>query len=279
MGLTAKTAPGAEFSTREELLAHYRSEWHQFNLKRKAAGLPLLSRELFDSLKAQLSLSEAAPSSDKHDHLKPTPRAAHRRARKAKAQEAVVLEDDPHASGSDSDWEELSPEDAQHELASIERIEHSQQPPHPNESAAPQHSGAPTDNNDDDVERKVMEQLERNEGPVGLTSAGHELVVAHPDGSSKILGSRALAHMYRQRHHPVDARESTESARQSQVQRRRAAGPMNESNSPAPGTRPSKAALQEQHAKRKNRGGYKENSNRYCRKVNKNMKLPQHVTI
>jgi hypothetical protein len=33
--LTCNTAPGATFDTMEEMKAHYKTDWHRYNLKRK----------------------------------------------------------------------------------------------------------------------------------------------------------------------------------------------------------------------------------------------------
>mmetsp|Transcript_502 Transcript_502/g.883 ORF Transcript_502/g.883 Transcript_502/m.883 type:complete len:395 (-) Transcript_502:778-1962(-) len=49
-GLTCNTAPGQSFTTMEELKAHYKTDWHRYNLKRKAASLPVVSNELFDQM-------------------------------------------------------------------------------------------------------------------------------------------------------------------------------------------------------------------------------------
>ena len=37
--LTCHTAPGVAFTTMDELKAHYRSDWHRYNLKRKVCLL------------------------------------------------------------------------------------------------------------------------------------------------------------------------------------------------------------------------------------------------
>ena len=58
------TAPGVVFYSEEEMKAHYRSEWHRYNLKRKVAGLPPLAREAFEeraALEAERS-AVAAPT-------------------------------------------------------------------------------------------------------------------------------------------------------------------------------------------------------------------------
>jgi pre-60S factor REI1 len=45
--LTSTTAPGKIFHSRAEIAEHYRSDWHRYNLKRKEAGLPVLSESDF----------------------------------------------------------------------------------------------------------------------------------------------------------------------------------------------------------------------------------------
>ena len=42
------TAPGILFETEAEMKAHYRSDWHAYNLKRKVAGLPPLGLAAFE---------------------------------------------------------------------------------------------------------------------------------------------------------------------------------------------------------------------------------------
>lgn len=42
------------FQDREGLQQHYQSELHKYNLKRKLAGLPPVTREWFEARKAQL---------------------------------------------------------------------------------------------------------------------------------------------------------------------------------------------------------------------------------
>lgn len=55
-GVYCSTA-GAVFSERDALADHYNSDLHRYNLKRKVAGLPPVTREWFESKKAQLGLS------------------------------------------------------------------------------------------------------------------------------------------------------------------------------------------------------------------------------
>ena len=51
--LTCHTAPGVAFTTMDELKAHYRSDWHRYNLKRKVAGLPVVGEALFQRVMQQ----------------------------------------------------------------------------------------------------------------------------------------------------------------------------------------------------------------------------------
>ena len=50
--LTCSTAPGVTFPDRASLLAQYKTEWHRYNLKRKTAELPPLSKQMYDRLMA-----------------------------------------------------------------------------------------------------------------------------------------------------------------------------------------------------------------------------------
>ncbi|KAK2075695.1 hypothetical protein QBZ16_001804 [Prototheca wickerhamii] len=52
-GLYCGTA-GAFFQDKETLVEHYKSEFHRYNLKRKVAGLPPVTREWYDARKSQL---------------------------------------------------------------------------------------------------------------------------------------------------------------------------------------------------------------------------------
>ncbi|KAK9867870.1 hypothetical protein WJX84_004997 [Apatococcus fuscideae] len=51
---------GTYFTDKESLAEHYRSELHQYNLRRKVAGLPPVTREWFDARKDQLQGTAAA---------------------------------------------------------------------------------------------------------------------------------------------------------------------------------------------------------------------------
>ena len=69
-GLTSTTAPGKVFGSRSELAAHYQTQWHQYNLKRRQAGLPMLLEADFE---ARLAAAQALRNETKvagKDHLK-----------------------------------------------------------------------------------------------------------------------------------------------------------------------------------------------------------------
>lgn len=51
---------GEVYTDREQLKAHFQSDFHRYNLKRKVAGLPPVTREWFEARKAQLSSAQAA---------------------------------------------------------------------------------------------------------------------------------------------------------------------------------------------------------------------------
>ena len=55
-GFFSSTA-GTYFADKEALQEHYRSDFHRYNLKRKVAGLPPVTREWFDARKEQLNLA------------------------------------------------------------------------------------------------------------------------------------------------------------------------------------------------------------------------------
>eukprot|EP00656_Telonema_subtile_P043525 TRINITY_DN4986_c0_g1_i1.p1 TRINITY_DN4986_c0_g1~~TRINITY_DN4986_c0_g1_i1.p1 ORF type:complete len:423 (-),score=134.75 TRINITY_DN4986_c0_g1_i1:140-1408(-) len=78
-GLRAVTAQGGGFGGRQELKDHYHSEWHLHNLKRKVAGLPLLTKEQFARRQAQDKINE--------DKKKPVGKQAKREARLVRQKE------------------------------------------------------------------------------------------------------------------------------------------------------------------------------------------------
>jgi pre-60S factor REI1 len=69
--LSSTTAPGKVFESREDIAAHYKSDWHKYNLKRREAGLPLLLETdflaRFEAAKATLRTNEKQAGTN---HLK-----------------------------------------------------------------------------------------------------------------------------------------------------------------------------------------------------------------
>eukprot|EP00958_Prasinococcus_capsulatus_P019845 scaffold2514_cov373-Prasinococcus_capsulatus_cf.AAC.6 len=62
-GLYCSTS-NTTFESEEALREHYKSDWHRYNLKRKVAGLPPVTREWFESRRAALQAATAAPSQE-----------------------------------------------------------------------------------------------------------------------------------------------------------------------------------------------------------------------
>ncbi|KAK3264652.1 hypothetical protein CYMTET_26620 [Cymbomonas tetramitiformis] len=130
MSLQCNTAPGVAFASMDDLKAHYKTEWHRYNLKRKAASLPLLSKELFDQMQAR---SEAAKRVQEEKELE---KQNKKLGKKGKGQALVALEEskgksklveedaemeeDDDEDGSDGEWEEMSGDEAEDALAELE---------------------------------------------------------------------------------------------------------------------------------------------------------------
>ncbi|KAL6746598.1 hypothetical protein V8C86DRAFT_1839150 [Haematococcus lacustris] len=57
---TLVSSTGAVVTDRESLQEHYKSDFHRYNLKRKVAGLPPVTREWFEARKAQLASAQAS---------------------------------------------------------------------------------------------------------------------------------------------------------------------------------------------------------------------------
>ena len=51
---------GSYFQDKEALAAHYKSDFHRYNLKRKLANLPPVTKEWFEARREQLAASQAA---------------------------------------------------------------------------------------------------------------------------------------------------------------------------------------------------------------------------
>jgi hypothetical protein len=67
--LTCSTAPNVIFSSRAELAEHYKSDWHRYNLRRRAAGLQPITKDVFDKVVLAAN-SKNKPNEPKQDHLK-----------------------------------------------------------------------------------------------------------------------------------------------------------------------------------------------------------------
>lgn len=280
---TAHTAPGVTFETWEELMEHYKSEWHKYNLKRKAAGLPLVSKELFEKIKSQVNEAASQSNVTKEDHLKQTDGASKRRLKKAAQQEAAQrrreqMEEEEEEEGGMSDscslsseeWEEVSGEEAVEALKALEQREQ------------------------DDLERQAQERIQRGslahrpspsfpsiletrqgkeclfvltclagEGPLRLASKGQELVVANSEGESKLIGNRSLAHLYRQRHRRQDNRVSVAKASS------------NHNKLDFRSRRPPEHAISEQHSSRSHSA--KTDVAKSMERSNKRRNLPSNV--
>ncbi|KAG7670973.1 hypothetical protein Ndes2526A_g01239 [Nannochloris sp. 'desiccata'] len=59
-GVYCSTA-GTYFNERDSLQEHYQSEFHRYNLKRKIAGLPPVTKEWYEARRAQLAASASGP--------------------------------------------------------------------------------------------------------------------------------------------------------------------------------------------------------------------------
>ena len=66
--LTSSTAPGISFADAQELRAHYKSDYHRYNLKKKLSNQPLVSLSEFERLIEEgfssLSASSSSSSPD-----------------------------------------------------------------------------------------------------------------------------------------------------------------------------------------------------------------------
>lgn len=56
---------GTYFSSKDSLAEHYKSDFHRYNLKRKVAGLPPVTKEWFETRKAQLASASPAQAAQK----------------------------------------------------------------------------------------------------------------------------------------------------------------------------------------------------------------------
>jgi pre-60S factor REI1 len=88
-GLTSTTAPGKVFTSRDELATHYQTPWHQYNLKRRQAGLPVLLEADFQArLAAAQALRQETKTAGK-DHLKKDKK--HKKSKKTSTADGAVI--------------------------------------------------------------------------------------------------------------------------------------------------------------------------------------------
>jgi len=73
------TAPGKVFGSEEEYKAHYRSDWHRYNLRRKIAGLEMVTEEEFDAKREAAAASQGTEARQSYSHVKPSKREAQRK--------------------------------------------------------------------------------------------------------------------------------------------------------------------------------------------------------
>jgi pre-60S factor REI1 len=93
------------FSTREELHEHYKSEWHRYNLRRRAAGLAPINKEVFDKVRA-LAASQEKQSEHKQrkqDHVA----SKNKRKDEEKSQVTEDKEDEEEAEEQDGKEESM----------------------------------------------------------------------------------------------------------------------------------------------------------------------------
>lgn len=77
---TCPTAPHKTFGSLEEYKAHYRSEWHRYNLRRKIAGLDMVTEDEFEARRNDAKQAAANQRTrDSYSHVKPSKREAHRK--------------------------------------------------------------------------------------------------------------------------------------------------------------------------------------------------------
>ena len=93
------TAPGVLFPTREALKAHYSSEWHRYNLKRKEARLPPVVEAEFERRRDEALAAANDVKERKQNHLKES------KLRKKKKEEAKKRKRQQHgrSAGASSD--------------------------------------------------------------------------------------------------------------------------------------------------------------------------------
>jgi pre-60S factor REI1 len=84
-GVYCSTA-GVFFHDKESLAEHYRSDFHRYNLKRKVAGLPPVTKEWFEARRAQLLLQQQQQQQQQQSQSQPASASASAQAAAADAQ-------------------------------------------------------------------------------------------------------------------------------------------------------------------------------------------------
>uniref|UniRef100_A0A7S3L7H2 C2H2-type domain-containing protein n=1 Tax=Amphora coffeiformis TaxID=265554 RepID=A0A7S3L7H2_9STRA len=159
-GLTSTTAPGKVFSNRNELAAHYQTQWHQYNLKRRQAGLPMLLEADFE---ARLAAAQALRQETREagtDHLKQT------KVRKEKKQQKKEKKKDKGNNAGVNMVSQVPAYNRMKEQAEQDRIETEEEQDKTNLDAAPMDTenfttaDAAADAEDDENESAGPEKVE-----------------------------------------------------------------------------------------------------------------------
>mmetsp|Transcript_15052 Transcript_15052/g.18569 ORF Transcript_15052/g.18569 Transcript_15052/m.18569 type:complete len:268 (+) Transcript_15052:71-874(+) len=82
--ITCGTAPGKVFADEQAYKAHLRTDWHRYNLRRKVAGMSMVSEEEYNTKVESQRLASTQGNTEKQDsHVKPSKRDQHRAKKKA----------------------------------------------------------------------------------------------------------------------------------------------------------------------------------------------------
>lgn len=245
--LTCHTAPGVAFTTMDELKAHYRSDWHRYNLKRKVAGLPVVGEALFQRVmqqaagaageakrvgKSHLKRPELEPRSvakakrletwiEHHrDEIEAARAAMEARAASNETEDDEVEDDEAYddfdddgSEASEDGWESMDEDEAQEVLARMDRMAASGPR---GESDCESDDGSESDGSESDGEGM---ELDLTNAPVRLAENGYELIITRDDGTKRRIGPRELRRYYKQRHRPEDDRAAVLANRASTTER------------------------------------------------------------
>ena len=95
--LTCTTAPGVVFPDRAALLAHYKTDWHRYNLKRKSAHMAPIRKEMYERLMAAVAArqqyAEGTAEETAGSHIKADNRDKVAAKRAAKERKRAASED------------------------------------------------------------------------------------------------------------------------------------------------------------------------------------------